>query len=1048
MDIYVCATTKPNPEDRRNMLFVNQGLNANKEPVFKEMAAEYKIDFNGHSVMSAFFDYDRDNDLDLFILVNVKINNKPTSYRDKINDGSSANNDKLFRNNGDGTFSDVTIEAGILEEGFGLGLAINDFNNDGWPDIYVSNDYLSNDVLYLNNKNGKFLNTAHDLIAHQSQFSMGNDAADFNNDGLTDLITLDMLPENNERKKTTIGNKSYTTYINNEKFGYDYQYVRNMLQLNNGVKNSIKFSEIGQFSGIYQTEWSWSPLFMDVDNDGFKDLLITNGFPKDITDKDFANFRAEIANIAPPSYLVDSIPVVKIPNYGYKNNGDLTFTDKSKEWGLDLPSFSNGAAFADLDNDGDLDYVVNNINSEAFVYDNTLYSDAKKANERPNYLRVKLMGPNGNSNGLGTSTTLYYNNQKQQMDYQSVYRGYLSSVENILHFGIGSTQKIDSLSIRWPDGNVQTIKDIKINSILLVDYKKSIKPNGITKNEATSFLTSVSSIGLNYKHIQKDIIDFNAQRTLPHKYSQYGPSLTVGDVNGDNLEDLFIGGPTGSTGVFYIQQKDGQFKQSQSSFKQTEKVACDAGALLFDADEDKDLDLYVVSGGFEWPQNDSHYQHRLYLNNGKGQFELNERALPLITASGSCVRAADFDGDGDLDLFVGGRIVPGQYPMPAQSYLLQNNKGVFADVTKKYVPDLQKLGMITDAVWSDFTNDGKVDLIVVGELMPIVFFKNDNSNFKIVTTGIENHKGWWNSIAPSDFDHDGDIDYIIGNLGANNYYHATEKQPVKVFAKDFDKNGSIDAVTACYSKMKDGSTQLCPVHFWDELNAQSPKFRRQFSKYKGFATATMEKLLTKDDLEGALILEGNDPLSSYIENLGQGKFRIKALPIEAQFAPVLGATTYDINNDGNEDVLLVGNDFGNEVFAGRSDAFNGLVLLGDGRGEFKAIRSIESGFYVPGDAKSLVRIETDKTSIFVASQNQDSIKAFMPSTMEHHPSISLKAHHQDLYATVNMPDGKVTKKEFYYGQGFYSQSSRIYKFPINAKDIVVYNSKGKSRKIK
>jgi hypothetical protein len=1045
MDLYVCATTRQQPEKRRNMLFVNQGVDASGEPTFKEMAAQYKVDFNGHSVMAAFLDYDHDGDLDLYILVNERLkSNTPAAFHPKITDGSAPNNDRLLRNDGNGSFTDVTIESGITYEGFGLGLAIADFNNDGWPDIYVSNDYLSNDILYINEKNGSFKNRTAEFLGHESQFSMGNDAADINNDGRSDIITLDMLPEINERKKTTIGNKTYQTYINNETYHYEYQYVRNMLQLNNGLEKGIKFSEIGQLSGVYQTEWSWSPLFADFDNDGFKDLAITNGFPKDITDKDFANYRAAVMNISTPTMMSDSLPVVKIPNYAFRNNGDLTFSDVSAAWGLNESSFSNGAAFADLDNDGDLDYVVNNINSPAFVYENLLYTPDKKDNTGPAYLRIKLKGPATNPDGLGTKVTLFYDHGKMQYLDHSIYRGYLSSVENVLHFGLGKNTTIDSIRILWPDGTSQKLMNVVVNKTITIN-----RADATDRAVPTTTMKKIfkpASAAIPYKQAQADVIDFNFQRTLPHKYSQYGPSLAVGDVNGDHLDDFFVGGASGIGGTIFLQQRDGTFKPGQAMTGGKEKASEDMGALLFDADGDNDLDLVVVSGGFEFEKDSKKYEPHFYRNSGNGNFAEDKKALPEMTTSGSCVRAADFDGDGDLDLFVGGRVIPWQYPYTPESYILQNEHGVFRDATDKICPELKKAGMITDAVWSDFDNDGKVDLVVTGELMAISFFKNKGSFLTGIASGIGEFKGWWNSIAAGDFDGDGDIDYITGNLGKDNFYHVSKEQPLKVFAKDFDGNGSVDAITACYFKMADGSMQLCPVHFWDELNSQSPRFRRQFTKFKHYGRATMEKLLSPKDLEGAVILEANYSASSYVENLGGGKFKLTPLPVEAQFAPVFGIAPYDYDHDGNLDVLLVGNDYGNEVFSGRYDAMTGLVLKGDGHGGFTSVAPSESGFYVPGDAKALVRIQgKDGQDMFIASQNKDSLKVYIPAVAVPRGQV-VALRPGDAYAEFTLLSGAKRRIEFYYGAGFLSQSTRTFQVPEGVSEVVIYDFKGTSRK--
>jgi hypothetical protein len=595
LDIYVSATLHKDSISRRNMLFVNKGLDASGAPHFEEEASKYRISYGGYSVMSAFLDYDRDGDLDLYILTNVKINNKPTTYREKIIDGSSPNNDKLFRNNGDGTFSDVTLKAGIKEEGFGLGLAISDFNSDGWPDIYVSNDYLSNDIMYLNNGDGTFTNQTQRFIPHQSQFSMGNDAADFNNDALTDIITLDMLPENNFRKKTAINTKSYQTYINNERFHYQYQYVRNMLQLNNGLNKGIKFSDVGQMAGVYQTEWSWSPLFADFDNDGWKDLLITNGFPKDVTDKDFANYRNDVGNLATTRMLLDSIPIVRIPNYAFKNNKDLTFSDISETWGLNVLSFSNAAAFADLDNDGDLDYVVNNINDPAFLFENRLNNDSEN---KPSFLHLKLSGSSTNRNGIGARITLS-NKGYLQFQENNVYRGFLSSVEQNLHFGLGNSASVDSLLVEWPDGKSQVIKNPPMNQVLTIDYKLASPAFRHWQNsnrEKPIFKELKEKELISYKHSEEDVIDFNNQRTIPHKLSQSGPGIAVGDVDKNGFEDIIVGASAGHPTILFKQEKDGSFS-SPMALTSHQKTQEDTGLLLFDAEVDGDLDLFVVSGG-------------------------------------------------------------------------------------------------------------------------------------------------------------------------------------------------------------------------------------------------------------------------------------------------------------------------------------------------------------------------------------------------------------------------------------------------------------------
>ncbi|WP_296697636.1 VCBS repeat-containing protein [Algoriphagus sp.] len=1043
MDIYVAAAMMKGPGQRNNLLFVNKGVDKDGNVSFEEMASQYGIADAGNGMGAAFIDYDLDGDLDLYVLNNEQSKVTPSNYREKIVDGTAINNDAFYRNNGDGTFTNITIEAGITIEGFGLGLLIADLNNDGWPDIHVSNDYVTNDLLYINNQDGTFSNKISENLRHQSQFSMGSDISDFNNDGLPDIFTLDMLGEGNYRKKTTIGNNAYQTYINNEQWGYEYQYVRNMLHMNNGP--GVPFSEVGMMAGVYQTDWSWAPLFGDVDNDGMRDLLVTNGFPRDITDKDFANYRADVGSIATVRQLLDSIPIVKIPNYAFRNSGELAFEDKSAEWGLNKPSFSNGAALVDLDLDGDLDYLVNNINDPAFVFENKL-SESK---EKGNYIRISLKGTKENPNGLGSKISIKLGNGNRLYQEQQIVRGYMSSIDPIMHFGLGSEDEASEVSIIWPDGKEQKLTNVPVNQVLLLNYGESIsglhQKAIIDFNEKAKIFRDITEIsGLNYLHQEDDKIDFYTQRTIPHKLSQYGPSLAVGDINGDELEDLIVGSSSGYFPKAFFQNQDGGFSEVDILSGEN-PVFEEMGMLLFDLDNDKDLDLYLVSGSNEFLPESAEYTDRIYLNDGKGNFTL-DKDFSGIKASGSAVRGADFDGDGFMDLFVGGRTPMGNYPLPEKSFLLKNNNGILEDLTDDLAPDLRNIGMVTDAIWSDIDSDGQVDLVVVGELMAITVFKNNGGEFtKLENTGLENYLGWWNSIISGDFDQDGDSDFVIGNLGANNPQNPSPEMPVKVYAKDFDNNGSVDPVTFAFYKDREGNYKSYPSHFWGDLYGQSTLFRRKYERYKTYALSTEQDLLTPQEKEGALILTGNYDNSAYVENLGNGKFRLKPLPRLAQVGPINGLVSEDFNKDGFLDLALIGNDYGNEIFVGKLDAHIGLILEGDGTGGFTPVSAKESGFLVPGDGKALVSLgSAEGDHLLIASQNRGKLKAFQQVEFANktiRPNLDVMA------VIFDLGNGKTQRFDTSLGEGFLSQPSREIIIPAGIKGIKTIDYKGQVKEI-
>jgi enediyne biosynthesis protein E4 len=1059
MDIYVSASFRNAAQGRKNLLYIHQGLNKKGIPVFKESGDAYGLGDTGFSTQGIFFDYDLDGDLDLYLVVNELNDPKtPIQYRPKVVDGTARNTDKLFRNNGNGSFTNVSAQAGILIEGWGHAAAVSDFNMDGWPDIYVSNDFISNDLLYINNRNGTFTNRLEEYLKHSAWNSMGADVVDINNDGFADLVALEMLPEDNMRKKTMLSGNEYFNYFNSRRFDYQHQYVRNMFQLNAGMtpEGHPVFSDVGYMAGVFETDWSWAPLVADFDNDGFRDIIITNGLPRDVTDLDYIVYNSGQGGtsgkeIKATLSMVDSLPVVKISNYAFRNSGGFLFENTSDAWGVSHKSFSNGAAYADLDNDADLDFIINNINDPAFVYENTLNGKDKRERKN-NSLTVVLKGDGKNVQGIGAVVRIYYAGNKQQLYEHQPCRGYLATVDARAHFGLGGAETVDSLRVRWPDGRTELLTKVKANQVTTLHHRdakgfaRSLRP----KPQTALLKETSENYGIRFLHPERDAIDYNIQATLPHKLSQYGPGIATGDIDNNGYDDFYIGGSATYPGVFFMQDKSGRFTKDTNRFLSAGDFGEEEmGVLLFDADNDSDLDLYTVSGSYEFKPNHPASQDRLYLNNGKGNFTVNDNALPKMLSNGSCVRAADFDADGDLDLFVGGRVLSGAYPLAPRSYLLRNDGGTFVDVTAEYSRELMYLGMVTDALWTDFDQDGKADLVVVGEWMPVTFLKNTGGAFiPMNETGISQHVGWWNSLVSGDFDNDGDVDYVAGNLGLNSNYKASLDEPMSVYAKDLNQDRRLDAMLFCYMNAEDGSRKPFPMHTRDDMITQLVSIRRQYPTYESFGRASLDELWSEDDRINAITMSANTLATSFIENKGNGKFALRPLPPEAQAAPVYGMVSRDLDQDGNLDLLLVGNDYGMQPFSGRHDALNGLCLKGDGSGNFLPLAIAESGFFVKGDAKGLALIHTARSEdIVVATQNQDSVKVHSEASFSEKDHKWVKLNGNDFYADVLYKGNRKRRVEFYYGGTYLSQSSRWLSVGKDVESVVITDFQGGKREV-
>lgn len=965
LDIYISKSGMEAPDDRANLLYINNG-----DGTFSEQSKSFGLNHQGFAVNASFFDYDKDGDLDMY-LVNQGPIKLTGGDANKLRSEHHAEAGDVLYENRNGKFIDVTLESGIYSSviGFAHGVAIGDINDDGWEDIFVSNDFFEHDYLYINNGDKTFTETIKETTKHISYYSMGNDLADFNNDGLLDIVVLDMVAEGNRRLYSNLGGMKSQRFASFVQKGLHYQYMFNTLHLNNGNET---FSEIGMLAGMSKTDWSWAPIFADFDNDGLKDLYITNGIRKDVRNIDWGYKFRDLSSLAGGKenfkdrewdMMLNSMPSEPVTNYMFKNNGDLTFDKVMADWGMDQKSWSNGAAYGDLDNDGDLDLIVNNIDQEAFVYENQQM--------QPSYIRFKFSGSELNPMALGTKVRIFHGDLVQYQQHYLV-RGYRSSMEPIMHFGLGQDSVISKIEVIWPDGKTSLFHDVQSNQVMHLNYAEAKTSTPSEEKKGFAYFEDVTKeMNINIRHNENEMDDFRREPLVPYKLSTMGPAFAVGDVNGDGLDDMFLGGSFRRPAQLLIQHENSTFAPVQKDFWMEERMFEDVGATFMDVENDGDMDLYVVSGGNENTQENGGLQDRLYLNDGSGTFTKSDQVLPNV--SGSVAIPGDFDDDGDLDLFVGGRMIPGKYPLPTDSYLLKNQNGIFEDVTDELAIELKGLGMVTDALWSDYDVDGDLDLILVGEWMPVTIFRNEAGKFLRVSNednGLEFSSGWWWSIASDDFDNDGDPDFVVGNMGHNYKYQVNKDAPLEIFAHDFDKNNSLDIVMGYHQEGK-----LFPVNSRSKTLRQNPSLNDNIPTNNVFSVSTLYDIYGKENLDKALHYKIHTMATSYIENKGNGKFELRPMDNRAQISNVNSILIQDIDLDGNKDLIMAGNLYSIETETIRNDAGIGLWLKGNGKGNFRLIPFMESGLYISGDVRHLGVVKTRNETLLMAAKNNDFIQA-------------------------------------------------------------------------